>query len=390
MIMSEKHSKLVALLLLVAAAAVCVILLSCRRTQTRPANVPGSAVLVNGDYIACVPRVPEEGEINEHPCTVYSGSTGEVMGRDALEERLRDIASRKGDSAIDCGRMPDSRVSQCVQTAFQNRKAFFARYDGAWASTYGLAGDAEGNVSWIVHDLRGFSPVVAGRFTQLFDAGHTKVTSCVPPIKLGYTGQGVLGCITPINEAASALAAQQKLVETTVCAVIENPAAFNNKLVRLHGHLWVNFEYSRFSGDGCSGVIWFDYPGNDGPPGLVLYPDGGAGPGAEDADGKRILPVPVKLVRDQNLDRFEKLMKSRGSAGNDLKSIESCGFPFHQVSATFIGRIDSVSQEIHAFHLKPSGRAWRDMLGFGTMGFYDAQFVMQAVENDAVLEKHCP
>ena len=372
--------------MLLVTAALCLIGLSCRGTQTRPANVPATAVRVNGDYIACVPRLPGEAEVNEHPCTVYSGSTGEVMGRDALEERLRDVASRKGGPVTDCGqastRTPDAHMSECVQKAFHNGTAFFVRYDTARAFSHGLAGDADRNVSSVVFDLRGFPPVVANRFTQLFDANHTTVTTCVRPITLGIE-DGELGCITPINEAASAMAAQQTLVETTVCTVLENPAAFNNKIVRLHGHVWINFEYSRLSGDGCSGVIWFEYGGNAGRPGVILYPGGGVTPGAVDADGKRILPVPVPLVSDSNLYRFERLLHARGKPGERPKS----GFPFHKVSATFIGRIDSVSQEIHAFHLNPSGGDTR-FLGFGPMGFYDAQFVMRSVENDAVLEDY--
>jgi hypothetical protein len=383
--MAESKRKLVGLLLLVP-VALCVVALWCRQTQTRPANVPATAVLVNGDYIVCVPRLPEEAEINEHPCTVYSSSTGEVMGRDALEERLRDIASRKGGSTIDCGRTstrtPGARMSECVQKAFHKGMAFFLRYDTAAFFSRGLAGDADGNVSSVIFDLRGFPPVVATRFTQLFDANHTTVTSCVRPITLSME-DGELACITPINEAASAMAAQQKPVETTVCAVLENPAAFNNKIVRLHGRVWINFEYSMLSGDGCSGVIWFEYPGNYGPPGLVAYVSGGRGPGAEDVDGKRILPVPVPLLCDSNLDRFERLLKTAKPHERPKN-----GFPFHQVSATFIGRIDSVSQEIHAFHLKPSGRNRTDFLGFGAGGFYDAQFVMRSVENDAVLEDY--
>ena len=387
MTMAERTRKTVAALVSV---ALSVILLSCRGTQTRPANVPKIAVLVNGDYIACTPPLPEEekiGEINQHPCTVYNGSTGEVMGRDALEVRLRDIASRKGGSAIDCGqsstRPTDARISECVQKAFQNGKAFFVRYDTAAAFSHGLAGDADGNVSSVVYDLRTFPAIAATRFTQLFDGNHTKVTSCVRPITLG-TEDGELACITPINEVASAIAAQQKPVETTVCAVLENPAAFNNRIVRLHGHLWINFEYSMLSGDGCSGRIWFEYAGENGPPGLVLYPGGEATPGAQDPDGKRILPVPVKLVRDQNLNRFETLMKSRAGPDQYRRGIKSCGFPFHQVSATFWGRMDVVSQDprissdaIRKSETRPAG-------------LLRCQFVMQSVENDAILEKRCP
>lgn len=37
---------------------------------------------------------------------------------------------------------------------------------------------------------------------------------------------------------------------------------------------------------------------------------------------------------------------------------------------------------------KPTDRA--DFLGFGQMGLFDAQFVLEAVEDEAVLEKQPP
>jgi hypothetical protein len=179
-------------------------------------------------------------------------------------------------------------------------------------------------------------------------------------------------------------------VETTVCAVLENPEAFNNKMVRLQGRLFVNFEYSVLSGDGCSGAIPFDYAGDDGgPPGLAIFytfPAGVGEPGAEDADGKRILPIPVKLVRDRNFDRFERLMRSSSGTHKRLRT----GFPFHRVRATFIGRIDGVSPEIHAYHLTLKGGERPYYLGFGPGGFYEAAFIMQSVEGDAVLEERAP
>lgn len=382
--MADGKRKLLVLLLLLA-VTLYVILLACRRSQARPSNVPSTAVLVNGDYIDC-----NSGTV-ERPCTVYDGSNGDVLGRDPMEERLRAQASAKSGSAIDCGRTSmgatAAGISECAQMAFRNGKPFFFRTDTGW-SNYGLAGDAYGNVSWIVYDIRGLPPVVASRFSQLFDEYHTGVTSCIRPIKLEKGEEGLLGCVTPINEEASAAAARQRPMESTVCAVLENPAAFNNKLVRLHGHVFVNFEYSFLFGDGCSGAMWFDYSGNGGPPGLVMYVSGQGEPGAEDADGKRILPIPVKLVRDRNLEHFERLMQSR--SGTAEHSRRANGFPFHQVRATFIGRVDGVSPEVHAYHLNPPEGRRRDFLGFGGMGGYDARFVMQSVENDAVLEKRGP
>jgi len=201
-----------------------------------------------------------------------------------------------------------------------------------------------------------------------------------------------LVCITPVNDAASEIAAaDQKPIETTVCAVVDNPAAFNNKIVRLRGHVSGNFEYSMLSGDRCSRSIWFAYGSEGAPPGLVVTIPGGAVPGAEDSDGKRILPIPVELVSNPNFDRFQKLMNARVKADKRSEKIKPGGFVVHQVTATFIGRIDGVSPEIHAFHLKRSDTDRADYLGFGHMGHFDAQFVMRSVENDAVLEKqHIP
>lgn len=112
----------------------------------------------------------------------------------------------------------------------------------------------------------------------------------------------MLACIAPVNEEESEIVARQKPTDTTVCAVVENPAAFNNRLVRIRGHYSGNFEYSTF-GDGC-GSLWFGYGGGGGPPGLAIHVGGGAIPGSEDSEGRRILPIPVRLVRDARFEHF--------------------------------------------------------------------------------------
>jgi len=229
-----------------------------------------------------------------------------------------------------------------------------------------------------------------GKKSQVFDDNRIKVTACIKPIRLGRAEEGMLACVTPVNEQQSALAAQQKPIETTVCAILENPAEFNNKMVRVHGYASGNFEYSELGAEGCDGSIWFAYGTGEGPPGLVMYVTGGAWPGAEDSEGRLILPIPVNLVKDSSFQRFQKLMKARAEADAKSEKENPDNFVIHRVAATFTGRIDGVSDGIHAFHLKRKPTDKLDYLGFGAMGQFDAQFVLQSVANDAVLEAFPP
>jgi hypothetical protein len=53
----------------------------------------------------------------------------------------------------------------------------------------------------------------------------------------------------------------------------------------------------------------------------------------------------------------------------------------YRVTATFTGRIDGVSREIHEAHQNRSSRHQVDGKGFGHMGMFEAQLVVQSVEN---------
>ncbi len=185
----------------------------------------------------------------------------------------------------------------------------------------------------------------------------------------------------------SAKAAHQTPIDTTLCAVTENPFLYNNKMVRIHGQLSVSSEYSELSEGGCSGSIWFAYGNDSAPPGLVAYVSGGSMPGAQDSEGKRILPIPVKLVKNANFNRFQNLIRAQVRA--DARATRSNPNKY-VVTATLIGRIDSVSPDIHAFHLKRTEMDRADFLGFGQTGLFDAQFVLQSVESDAVLSASPP
>ena len=83
-------------------------------------------------------------------------------------------------------------------------------------------------------------------------------------------------------------------------------------------------------------------------------------------------------------------MKVRAKADDVNLKKDADPLTLYRVAATFTGRIDAVSDDVHAFHLKRKSTDRADFLGFGQMGLFDAQFVLQSVANDAVLEKSPP
>lgn len=83
-------------------------------------------------------------------------------------------------------------------------------------------------------------------------------------------------------------------------------------------------------------------------------------------------------------------MKARAKADERNVKDNADTWTFYRVAATFTGRIDAVPDDVHAFHLKRKDTGRADFVGFGQMGLFDAQFVLQSVENDAVLEKFPP
>jgi len=314
-----------------------------------------------------------------------------------IDERLRSLSSPEGGQIVDCGsttmNKPGNKASLCARAALGDGKPFHLLYSGPtgfFHSAYGLAGDAVGNVYTVQYDSRGLLHLGSEKRSQVFDGNRIRVTPCIKPIRLGSTEEGMLACITPVNEQESQAATRQKPIEATVCAILKHPAAFNNRMVRIHGYASGNFEYSELGADGCSDSLWFAYGNGEGPPGLVAYVNGGARPGAEDAEGRLILPIPVKLVEDSSFHRFEKLMRARAEADERSAKRNPDNFVFHRVSATFTGRIDGVSDDVHAFHLKRKAMDNADYLGFGQMGLFDAQFILQSVDNDAVLETFPP
>jgi len=190
--------------------------------------------------------------------------------------------------------------------------------------------------------------------------------------------------ILPVYAQKESKNVQQKPIGTSVCEILKNPSAFNNKLVRVRGHLEVNFEYSMLRDDSCSDALWFALADGSGPPGLVMIVNGTGRPGAKNSKGAAVKPIPVQLIRDANFKKFQHYLTVKSEKKPCLNS------PFEptpvdcavdRVTATFTGRIDSVSKQLHEAHLKRSPFEHNDGKGFGHMGMFDAQIVVGIVED---------
>lgn len=194
---------------------------------------------------------------------------------------------------------------------------------------------------------------------------------------IGILASFILGA--PVNDQQQKLRVPAtKPIETTVCKILETPAAFNNKLVRVRGFFDGNFEYSVLMSESCpdSNGIWFALADGSAPPGLVATIPGKAIPGEKDPTGRWVRPIRVVLKRDANFEEFERYL-----AVPQAEPGKPCGPHCHdyRVTATFVGRVDGVSEEIHAAHLKQPRDARPDFKGFGHMGLFDAQLVVQSV-----------
>jgi hypothetical protein len=271
---------------------------------------------------------------------------------DVFIKRLQEISARGGGQVVNCGftgmNHPENSVTECGQSAFRLHKSFFLGYEyRVWDEPvqwgYGLAGDATGNVLAVSYRDRGFPPVALNRHMYLMDGNHNRVAECIKPISLSTSQRGLLGCVTPINQKQSDIAAHQKPVDSTICAILANPPAFNNKMVRIRGSFVGNFEYSELNDPACHGALWLRYS----PSTLVASVEPTNVLGSEDSEGKRILPVPVVLVRDSKFERFNALVRM-----NPTDRVPLIGETVQHVTATFVGRVDAVSNEVHDYYQK--------------------------------------
>ena len=312
---------------------------------------------------------------------------GPDIGDRVITDRLKSLSSELGGQPTDCVEAfaKFGSVDNCAHDRLEHGQPFYLSYSGPvnlrYHFSYGLAADAAGNVFSVTYHERGFPPVVLNKHMRLMDQNHTRVAECIKPIKLDSTN-GWLTCPTPVNEQASATAAKQEPIDTTVCAVLADPDAFNNKLVRIRAYYVGDMENSALSDDRCNdGFIWLGFPGGGVPTPVAAYVSSSNTLGSEDAEGKRILPIPVSLLQDAKFERFQKLIRV-----NPPQSVPLAGEKLQHVTATFVGRIDAVSPEVHEFFKSCHSPLRGPTLGFGHLGGYEAELILQSVADDATVE----
>lgn len=169
-------------------------------------------------------------------------------------------------------------------------------------------------------------------------------------------------------------------VDTTVCEVMNKPAAFDGKIVRIKATAMAGFDQFAIkdaADPNCGypvNVIWLDYPagtkGKAGPAALVTVQP------ARNFTGKYTPPTrtPVTLDKNSDFKQFDSALARKHEKGLDM----CLGCTQNEVTAVFVGRLDGVAEA--GLTYDASGKIV-GFGGFGNMNAYPARLVLQSVSN---------
>lgn len=181
--------------------------------------------------------------------------------------------------------------------------------------------------------------------------------------------------IAVICAVATSLHAQA--VDTSVCDILKDPAAFNGKVVRVKATVYSGLDEFVIRGEDCHRAInsiWLAYPegtqAKSGPEAIVrLQPASNFGGTVAPADR-----APVVLDASKDFKQFDSLLATPYK-GNGL----CLGCSKFEVSATLTGRLDAVEPAIDR---DAAGKIVR-ISGFGNLNAWPARLVLQSVADVA-------
>jgi len=167
-------------------------------------------------------------------------------------------------------------------------------------------------------------------------------------------------------------------VDATVCDVLQNPANYNGKIVRIKGTVAASLDRFAIEGTGCGqriNDIWLSYPegtkAKSGPLAVVELLPAHSYNLALDATQR----TPVTLDKSKDFKEFDSLLSAQ------FKENSMClACTKNRVSATLVGRIDSVGGAGWTRDKDNRVVSWS---GFGNLNAYAARMVLQSVSDVA-------
>lgn len=175
--------------------------------------------------------------------------------------------------------------------------------------------------------------------------------------------------------ALSTLAVHGQTVDTTVCEVLKNPAAFDGKTVRIKAKAlvsWDQFVARDLSCNAPVNAIWLAYPaGTHGKaqPAVILTLQAAANFKGTVAKAER---TAVTLDKGKDWKQFDSLLAA------PLKTSATClACAKNEVTATITGRLDAATPRITR---NATGEV-TGISGFGHMNMYSARLVISGVSD---------
>jgi hypothetical protein len=137
--------------------------------------------------------------------------------------------------------------------------------------------------------------------------------------------------------------------KTTVCKILENPKAYDGRMVEFTGTVTRNYEFSVIKYGGCGGIH-------------IAYP------GEPELRSRSAL---FKLVKDAEFDKFEELLSETDSSGVKQGEVMITPAFSYTVTAVFVGRLDAPRSP-------DRGKTWGP--GFGHLNQFPARIVVYRVK----------